>query len=59
MSVDYRTRCDADVTDIDITDFFSNTFPDLLANATPFIQPWLSGNTPDEMSAISAILPTI
>jgi len=50
MSVDYRTRCDADVTDIDVTDFFSNTFPDLLDNATPFIQPWLSGNSPDDIS---------
>ncbi len=50
MTVDYRTRCDADVTDIDITEFFSHTFANLLDNAAPFIQPWLAGNTPEDMS---------
>jgi hypothetical protein len=50
MTVDYRTRCDADVTDIDITEFFSHTFANLLDNATPYIQPWLAGNTPEDLS---------
>jgi len=50
MTVDYRTRCDADVTDIDITEFFSYTFANLLDNATSFIQPWLADNTLQDMS---------
>jgi hypothetical protein len=50
MTVDYRTRRDADVTDIDITQFFSTTFPRLLDTASPLIRPWLTCNTPDDMT---------
>lgn len=44
MTVDYRTRSDADVADINITDCFSNLFPSLLEAARPHIQPWLCCN---------------
>lgn len=50
MTVDYRSRRDADITDIDITDFFSRILPGLLESATPYVQPWLALNSPGDMS---------
>ncbi|MEZ5503402.1 MAG: phytanoyl-CoA dioxygenase family protein [Halioglobus sp.] len=50
MTVDYRSRRDADVTDVDITDFFSRRFPGLLNTAAPCIEPWLACNTPSNLT---------
>jgi hypothetical protein len=50
MAVDYRSRSDADITDIDITDFFSQLLPGLLETAAPHVQPWLALNSPGDMS---------
>lgn len=50
MSLDYRTRSDADVADIEINAFFSDTFPGLLERASPCIGPWLADNTPNAIS---------
>jgi len=50
MSVDYRTRTDAGVTDIGFAEFFSATLPGLLERNTPCIAPWLELNTPDDLS---------
>jgi len=50
MSVDYRTRSDADVTDIGFTEFFTSLLPDLLEKNGHFIQRWLEFNRPDDLS---------
>jgi hypothetical protein len=50
MTVDYRTRSDADATDIDITAFFSDAFPRLLSSSNDYIAPWLAQNTLDPCS---------
>jgi hypothetical protein len=50
MTVDYRTRLDADLSDIDFTNFLSHTFPGLLEGAADNILPWLANNTPSDLS---------
>lgn len=50
MALDYRTRRDADVEDVDITAFFSTAFPRLSNSAFPLLQPWLARNALDDLS---------
>ena len=50
MTVDYRTRSDASISEVDITAFFSREFPALLAGATSHIRPWLAFDNPGDFS---------
>jgi len=50
MSVDYRTRTDAGITDIGFTDFFTSLLPGLLEKNSHCIEPWLERNDLDDLS---------
>lgn len=50
MSVDYRTRTDAGITDIGFTEFFTSLLPGLLETNAHCVAPWLELNAPDDLS---------
>jgi len=50
MSVDYRSRSDANIIDIGFTEFFSSLLPGLLEQNAQCIEPWLAINDPDDLS---------
>ena len=50
MSVDFRTRQNTDILDVDIDTFFSTTFPALLDSAQTYLEPWLSQRRPCDIS---------
>ncbi|NQX87676.1 MAG: phytanoyl-CoA dioxygenase family protein [Halioglobus sp.] len=52
MSVDYRTRRDEDVEDIDFVTFFTSVLPHLLDKHAACVTPWLQQNTPNDLSII-------
>jgi hypothetical protein len=49
MGVDFRTRRDDEVKDIDFTEFFSNVLPGLLEKNASCVAPWLARNDPDNL----------
>lgn len=50
MSVDFRTRHDADDRPVAIGEFFSVQLPALLAQSESLIRPWLEANNPEDLS---------
>jgi len=50
VTVDFRSRSDSNLSTIDISEFFSHTFPALLAHAAAYLQPWLASHSPDPLS---------
>jgi len=54
MSVDLRSRSDAQVHDVDIDAFFTREFPSLVARAGHYLQPWLTQRSPCDCSIACA-----
>jgi hypothetical protein len=48
MSVDFRTRTDAEVRELTPATFFAKTLPALLSRSVDLIAPWLSANNPKD-----------
>ena len=50
MTVDFRTRRDADIVDVEIDAFFTATLPLLLAESAKLVLPWLHYRNPDDLT---------
>ena len=50
MTVDFRTRSDSDVMDIEFEAFFTATLPLLLAESADLVLPWLHYRNPDDLT---------